>query len=59
VKGLTKSSEVHKRYQQFGENESLNIGNCPRLPKEGNARINKVWAMRPGLAMIFEKVFIS
>jgi len=59
VKGHTKSWEANERDQQFGENESIDIGKCQRLRKEGNARINKVWAMRPGLAKIIEKVRIS
>jgi len=59
VKGHTKSWEAHERDQQFGENESIDIGKSQRLRKEGNARINKVSAMRPGLAKIFEKVHIS
>ena len=59
VKGHTKSWEAHERDQQFGENESIDIGKSQRLRKEGNARINKVSAMRPGLAKIIEKVHIS
>jgi len=59
VKGRTKSSEAHERHQQFGENESIDIGNSQRFQKEGNARINTVSAMKPGLAKIFEKVRIS
>jgi len=59
VKGSTKSWEAHEREQQFGENESTDIGKSQRLRKEGNARINKVSAMRPGLAKINEKVRIS
>jgi hypothetical protein len=59
VKGRTKSWEAHERDQQFGENENIDIGNSQRLRKEGNARINKVSAMRPGLAKIIEKVSIS
>jgi len=59
VKGRTKSWEAHQRDQQFGENESIDIGKSQRLRKEGNARINKVSAMRPGLAKIIEKVCIS
>jgi len=59
LKGRTKSSEAHERDQQFGENESSDIGKTQRLRKEGNARINKVSAMRPGLAKIMEKVRIS
>jgi len=59
VKGRTKSWEAHERDQQFGENESTDIGKSQRLRKEGNARINKVSAMRPGLAKIIDKVRIS
>jgi hypothetical protein len=59
VKGRTTSREAHERDQQFGENESIDIGKSQRLRKEGNARINKVSAMKPGLAKIIEKVRIS
>jgi len=59
VKGRTMSWEAHERDQQFGENESIDIGKSQRLQKEGNAKINKVSAMRPGLAKIIEKVRIS
>jgi len=59
VKGRTKSWEAHERDQQFGENESIDIRKSQRLRKEGNARINKVSAMRPGLAKMIEKVRIS
>jgi len=59
VKGRTKSLEAHERNQQFGDNESIDIGKSQRLRKEGNARIIKVSAMRPDLAKILEKVRIS
>jgi hypothetical protein len=59
VKGHPKSWEAHEHDQQFGENESIDIGKCQRLRKQGNPRINKVLAMRPGLAKIIEKVCIS
>ena len=59
VKGRTKSWEAHEHDQQFGENESTDIGKSQRLRKEGNARINKVSAMRSGFAKIIEKVRIS
>jgi hypothetical protein len=59
VKGHTKSWEAHERDQQFGENESNDIGKSQRLRIEGNARINKVSAIRSGLAMIIEKARIS
>jgi len=45
VKGHAKSWEAHERNQQFGENESTDIGKNQTLPKEGNARINIVSAM--------------
>jgi len=59
VKGRTKSWEAHECDQQFGENESIDIGRSQRLQREGNARINKVSAMKPGLAKIIETVRIS
>jgi len=59
VKGRTKSWEAHEHYQQFVQNENIDIGNSQRLRKEGNARINKVSAMKPGLAKIIGKVRIS
>jgi len=59
VKDGTKSWEAHERDQQFGENKNIDIGKSQRLQKEGNARINKVSAMKPGLAKIIEKVRIS
>jgi len=59
VKGCTKSWEAHECNQQFGENESIDIGKSQRLRKEGNARIDKVSAMSPGLAKIIETVRIS
>jgi len=55
-KGGTKSWNAHERDQQFGENESIDIGKSPRLQKPGNARINKVSAIRPGFTMIIEEV---
>jgi hypothetical protein len=54
VKSPTKSWEANERNQQFGENESIDIGKSQRLRKEGNGRINKVSAMRPGLVKIIE-----
>jgi hypothetical protein len=59
VKGCTESWEARERDQQFGENESTDIGKSRRLEKEGNARINMVSAMRPRLRKIIEKVHIS
>jgi hypothetical protein len=54
-----KSWEAHEPEQQFGEYESVDIWKSKTLQKEGNARINKVSAMRPGLAKMIEKVRIS
>jgi len=59
VKGPTKSWEAHECNQQFEENESTDIGKSQWFRKEGNARINKVSAMKPGLAKTIEKVRIS
>jgi len=59
VKARTKSHVAHEHNQQFGENESTDIGKSQRLRREGNARILKVSAMRPGLAKIIENVRIS
>jgi len=59
VRGRCKFWEPHEHDKQFGENESMDIGKSQRLRKEGNARINKVSAMGPGLAKIIEKVCIS
>jgi len=59
VKGHTKSEEAHERDQQFVRNESLDIGKSQRLRNKGNARINKLFSMRPGLAKIIGKVHIS
>jgi len=59
VNGCTKSWEAHEHNQQFRVNESIDIKKCPRLQKEGNPQINKVSAMRPGLAKIIEKECIS
>jgi hypothetical protein len=59
VNGRTKSWEAHERDLQFGENESRVIGKSQRLRKEGNARINNVSAMKPGLAKMIVKIRIS
>jgi len=59
VKDRTKSWEAHEHDQQFGGNKCTHIGKSQRLRKEGNARINKVSARRPGSAKIIEKVRIS
>jgi hypothetical protein len=58
VTGRIKAPEAPEHDQQFGEIESIDIGMSQRLRKEGNARINMVLAMRPGLAKIIEKVLI-
>ena len=59
VTGRTKSCEAHNCDRQFGENENIDIGRSQGLRTESNARINKVSAMRLGLAKIIEKVCIS
>jgi len=59
VKGRTKSWEALEHDQQCGENESIDIGKSQRLRKEGNARMHKASAMKPGVAKIIEKVCIS
>ena len=46
VNGHTKSWEAHERNHRFGENDSIDVGKTQRLRKQGNARINKVSAMR-------------
>jgi len=55
----TKSWEAHECNQPFGDNESTAIGKSQSMRKKGNARINKVSAMTPGLANIIEKVHLS
>jgi len=59
VTGRTKSWEAPERNPQCEENENIDIGKSQRLRKEGNARINKVSAVKPGSAKIIEKVRIS
>jgi len=59
VKGHTESWEGHERDEQLGENEGIDIGKSQRLHQEGNAWINTVSAVRPGLAKIIKKVHIS
>jgi len=62
VKGRTKSWEANERDQQVGENgenQSIGIVKSQTLRKEGDARIIKMSAMRPGLPKIIEKVPIS
>ena len=57
--GRTKSWETHEHDQQFGENESIDIGKTQRVRKVGNARINIVSDMRCSVAKTIEKVHIS
>ena len=59
VQGHNKSWAVHEHDQQFGNNQSTDNGKSQRLRNEGNATINKVSAMKPGLAKIIEIVPIS
>jgi len=59
VTSRTMSWYAHERNQHVGENESIDIAKSQRHRKEGNAWIDKVLAIRPGLATILEKVRIS
>jgi len=59
VIGLARCWEAHECNEQFGENETIDLGKSQRLRKEGNAGINKVTAKRPELAKVIEKVRIS
>jgi hypothetical protein len=59
VKDHAKCWEAHEHHQQCGENEFMDIGNSQKLQNKGNTRINKVSAMKAGLAKIIEKVQIS
>jgi len=59
VKDHTKSWQADEPDQQFGENESIDIGKSQRLREEGNTRINKVSAMKPCSAKIIEKVRVA
>jgi len=59
VTGRAKSSGSPECDHQFGENESTNNGKSQKPRHEGNASINKVSAMKPGLPKIIEKVRIS
>jgi uncharacterized membrane protein len=58
VNGRTKSWTAQECDHKFGMNEWIGIGKSQRLWIEGNAVINKVSSMRPGLAKIIEKVHI-
>jgi hypothetical protein len=59
VNGCTKLWDAHECDQQFGENESTDIGKNQTQRNIGNARISKASAMRPCFAKIIEKVSIS
>jgi len=59
VTDRAKSWDAHERDQQCVENESIDSGKSQELWKEGNARINKVLAMKPGLAQIIEQIHTS
>jgi len=59
VEGHRKPWEAHERDQPFGGNQTKDIGKSERFRKEVNARINKMSAMKTGLAKIIEKVHIS
>ena len=56
VKCCTRCWEAHQCHLQFEENKSIDVGKSQRHRKEGNARINKISAMRPELAKRIEKV---
>jgi len=47
-----------ERDLQFQHNEVIDIGNSQTLRQEGIARINKLSAMRPGVANLIENVCI-
>jgi hypothetical protein len=55
VNGRCKTWETHEHDQQVGENGTTAFMKSRTLRKEGNARINNVLAMNPGLAKIIEK----
>jgi hypothetical protein len=55
VKGRTMSWEAHERDHHFGQNTSIDMGKNSTLRQEGNARINQVSPMRPGLAKTIEE----
>jgi len=59
VKGRSQAWEAHERNHKFREYTSIGIGKSQRLRIEGNARINKVLAMGPGVPKILEKAHIS
>jgi hypothetical protein len=59
VKGYTRTSEAHEWDQQCGENEHIDNGKSQKLRTEGNATINQVLAIRPGLAKIIVKLHTS
>jgi hypothetical protein len=58
-KCCTKSWKAHERDQQYGANESIDIGMSQRLRNYGYARINKGSPIRPGLATMIVKGHIS
>jgi len=59
AKGRIMPCEAHECDQLFGENKNTDIGKSQRLRTEGNDTINKLSAMRPGLAKIIYIVRIS
>jgi hypothetical protein len=54
VIGLTMPSGAAEINQQFGVNETIDFGQSQRLYIEGNPRITKLSAMRPGRAKIMK-----
>jgi len=59
VTGCSNSWEAHECDQQFDGNEISHIAKSQRPWKEANARINKLSAMRLGLAKITENICFS
>jgi len=59
VKGRIKCCLAHEHDHPFGANERTDIAKSQRLRKEGNAWINTVPVMRPGIVKEIEKVCIS
>jgi len=56
VNDHTKTWDGNKHYKQFEENEGTDLGKRQRHRNKGNARVDKVSAMRSGLGKIIEKV---
>jgi len=59
VEGHTRSCEWCERDQQDGGHECANIGMSKTVWEEGNARLNKLSAMRPSHAKLIHNVHIT